>query len=228
MIAVVNKFVDSLIEEFCEHIDLDSDNHIIVQGDAEVTYTVTAWIRAFISKERLSPLIVFKYFQPLFTWDSYTKVVAPALFVVYSMAIMGISESTFPNPSHTTSIDIPAKVGNISIREVTWKAFADYTNLKDIKIASGIKGLSSSVFEGCRALKHVDLPSSIKYVGTKAFKDCINLETIRMPAVEQVNEGAFANCFKLVTIYCDIPKTARKLKREYRSVHIICNGVEIK
>ena len=50
MIAVVNKFVDSLIEEFCEHIDLDSDNHIIVQGDAEVTYAVTALIRAFISK----------------------------------------------------------------------------------------------------------------------------------------------------------------------------------
>lgn len=228
MIAVVNTFVDSFIEEFYEHIDLDSDNHIIVQGDAEVTYAVTAWIRAFILKKCLSPLIVFKYFQPLFTWDSYTKVVAPALFVVSSMAIDGIFASILPHASHATYIDIPAKVGNIPIYEVAMAAFAGYTRLKDIKIASGIKGLGSAAFEGCSALKHVDLPSSIKYVGARAFKDCTNLETIRMPAVEQVNVNAFANCFKLIIIYCDIPETARKLKQEYRSVHIICNGVDIK
>lgn len=228
MIAVVNKFGDSLVEEFYEHIDLDSDNRIIVQGDAKVTYAVTAWIRVFIFKERLSPSIVFKDIQPLFTWDSYTRVVAPALFEVYSMAIVGIFISIFPYASNTTYIDIPAKVGNIPIREIAMGAFADYTRLNDIKIASGIEGLGSSVFEGCCALKRVDLPSSITSVGTNAFKDCINLETIRMPAVEQVNEGAFTNCFKLVTIYCDILETARKLKQRYRSVHIICNGAEIK
>lgn len=206
MLVSVNNFIDNFIEKFCEIVDVDANNHIIIQEDGEEIDAVTAWISAYISKKRLPPAIVFNHIQPLFTPEIYMKIVAPALFDMHMNSVAGLLTSTFPFASNATYIDIPEKVGDTPVFGIDYIAFNFYTNLK-----------------------RIDLPSSVKSVGSGAFKDCTNLETIRMPAVEQINEGAFIHCFKLDTIYCDIPKTARKLKRTYRSsVHIICNGVELK
>lgn len=91
------------------------------------------------------------------------------------------------------------------IESIEYSAFTGYTALTDLEIGEGVTKIkgnlysSSGPFSGCTSLTNVKLPNSLEEIGENAFKDCTSLTNIEIPeGLEKIHESAFDGCENLV------------------------------
>ena len=70
----------------------------------------------------------------------------------------------------------------------------DFTEITPAMFPSGVIGIASEVFLGCKALRSVEFSDSLKYVGFGAFYNCQALRKVIAPRIETVGNYAFAEC----------------------------------
>lgn len=72
------------------------------------------------------------------------------------------------------------------------------TNVKHMKIPSGLKGIGNGCFYDKKGMFSVELPATVEMIGSKAFRNCINLEQVTFGSEAVViHHDAFKNCTTL-------------------------------
>ncbi len=124
-----------------------------------------------------------------------------------------------------TSSDITSVKFPDSITDIQSNAFASCSNLTSVQLPKNLKKLGSNAFFNCRNLETIEIPASVEDLGiytfcgsgmksvtipesetlTKidnyVFYQCPYLEEVNLPAtVTEINENAFADCKKPITI----------------------------
>lgn len=103
-----------------------------------------------------------------------------------------------------------------------YKEYTGLTDVKRVKIESGVTTIGSKSFDGCRNLSSIEIPDTVTSIGESAFEDCEGLTSIVFPDTLQTIEGfAFAGCTSLQSIY--IPKSVSKIGNLAFSK---CSGLE--
>lgn len=106
-----------------------------------------------------------------------------------------VEESAFEGCESLTKINDDNKIKRIGSR-----AFANCTNLSDIKL-SNCEYILHSAFEGCESLTKINDRNKIKEIGSKAFANCTNLTVLTLPNCEKIYYSSFDGCKKLKKIY---------------------------
>lgn len=84
-----------------------------------------------------------------------------------------------------------------TISEIGKYAFASCWSLSSINIPNGITSINKFTFFGCSSLAEIQLPEGLKTIGENAFLSS-GLKIITIPkAVDEIMNGAFANCQSL-------------------------------
>ncbi len=117
--------------------------------------------------------------------------------IVIGEGITGIrSSSAFLNHRDIiTSISLPSTF--------TWNIseFSDFTALKTVNLASGIKSVGIGAFYRCTALESVTIPNSVTTIEYNAFYGCYALESVTIPdSVTTIEHNAFQDCTALESI----------------------------
>ena len=98
-------------------------------------------------------------------------------------------------------VNIPSHIDGHPAFAITFKCFADNTELEEVVIGEGITNISNLAFRGCSNLKKVTLPSTLKYIGDSAFKGCTSLEKVVIhEGCIHIGASAFENCPSLKEI----------------------------
>ena len=80
------------------------------------------------------------------------------------------------NPNDTrTKLEIPAKLGNLKVISINYRAFAGNTNIQQLVVPSSIVSISDEAFDGCANLVGT-IPSNIT-VGPNTFRNNIERKT---------------------------------------------------
>ena len=109
-------------------------------------------------------------------------------------------------------------------------AFANFTELRYVKITQGLDTISQNAFRNCQKLEYVELPESVMRILPMAFKDCKNLVTVNgLKHVAEIGDYAFENCTNLVEIngleeLCFVGARAFRQCRSLRSI-VLGRGV---
>lgn len=153
--------------------------------------------------------------------------------------VIQISKNAFFNCVSLTSVNIPDSVrsmgegafGNcnklIKVKDNVfyldgWIVGAN-TNIKEVVIQDGVRGIGNKAFFWCNELQKITLPDSLKIIGERAFCLCHNLKNVCIPngverigkesfydsgvvnvtignAVKYIENSAFANCKMLKSV----------------------------
>lgn len=104
-----------------------------------------------------------------------------------------------------------------------YKEYTGLSNIKRVKIESGVTTIGSKSFDGCSNLSSIEIPDTVTSIGESAFEDCEGLTSIVFPETLQTIEGfAFAGCTGLKSIY--IPKSVSRMGNLAFSR---CSGLEV-
>lgn len=118
-----------------------------------------------------------------------------------------LNRETFSNCISITSITLPN-----SLTSIGTNAFAGCTNLTYIDIPNSVSSLGSYVFVSTN-LTSIKIPNSMTNISYNALGGMNKLTTITIPSsVKSIEENAFADCYRLSTIYCmnPVPPTCYK------------------
>lgn len=75
------------------------------------------------------------------------------------------------------------------------------TQIKLLRIESGVTGIGEYAFAGCTNLSKVSLCDGIIHIGTGAFMGCRHLKSVSIPeSVTEIDDGAFYNCEYLESV----------------------------
>ncbi|WP_308618707.1 leucine-rich repeat protein [uncultured Eubacterium sp.] len=75
------------------------------------------------------------------------------------------------------------------------------TDIKTIKIGTGITTIGNELFSGCSSLTEVTIPDSVIRIGKSAFKGCSSLSSVYIPnSVTSMGDYIFENCKGLLNI----------------------------
>lgn len=84
-----------------------------------------------------------------------------------------------------------------------------HSNLKSVRLPSGLQEISAQTFESCDSLAAVQMPKNLKKIGSYAFHNCIQLHRLDIPdSVEVFDDYALDWCAK--TVYY-LPKNVREI-----------------
>jgi hypothetical protein len=73
-------------------------------------------------------------------------------------------------------------------------AFADCTNLKEVKLPSTLREIGLYAFAGS-GIEHLVIPEGVEKIGGCAFEDCKNLKEVKLPStLEEIGLYAFEGC----------------------------------
>lgn len=90
-----------------------------------------------------------------------------------------------------------SSLGNES--SIPW--YTNRANIKNVRIAEGVKTIRSYAFYGCSSLTVINIPESVANIGEYAFNGCSSLTAISLPEnVESILLGTFGNCSSLNSI----------------------------
>ena len=99
-------------------------------------------------------------------------------------------------------IIIPSYYKGFPVNAIGNKAFDEWTELKSVKISSGITNINEYAFSWCSSLESIDIPNSVTTIGNGAFHKCPNLKSIDIPnSVTTIGRSAFSSCSSLESIY---------------------------
>lgn len=80
-------------------------------------------------------------------------------------------------------------------------AFRNNTEITEIIIPEGVKGIGTAAFSGCKNLQSVTIPESVTAIGAEAFKGCEKLDPLTIPdSVTSIAQSAFLDCKGLKSI----------------------------
>lgn len=94
-------------------------------------------------------------------------------------------------------IEIPAEIDGKKIVEIGKKLFFGNKDLKQVKIAEGIRVIGESAFEDCILLQNVVFPASLEIIGKHAFDECTLhfMSEVKFPKnIIEIGEYAFPYC----------------------------------
>lgn len=123
---------------------------------------------------------------------------------------------------------------NYQVVEIAEKAFADHAEIAYLSVASGVRQIGVSAFQGCVNLRQVYLSEGLQELHTDAFVDCRSLHTLRLPSTLQtlpdrcfhrsglqaidlpegmisIGQDAFVNCTELYHV--GMPSTLQSVGR---------------
>lgn len=130
----------------------------------------------------------------------------------------------------STSIVVPAKIGEDRVTEIDEWAFSPYAprikeptrkfrrTIRKIVLPDGLVRIGTSAFCELLALEEVNIPSSVKFIGEYAFRDCYRLKRIVVPeGVSEIKANAFSMLDGLGELeYVELPSTLSYFKEECR------------
>lgn len=90
-----------------------------------------------------------------------------------------------------------------NITSIGYNAFADFTNITELKLPSRLEEIGKMAFKKCSMLKSLIIPESVKSIGEYAFASCIALETLEFEGTDEnikIDDYAFDWCFRLKEI----------------------------
>ena len=80
-------------------------------------------------------------------------------------------------------------------------AFYECSELKSLKLPSGVTEIGSCAFKYCSRLTSLSLPSGVTEIGSCAFEDCIGLTSLTLPSsVTKIGSFAFKYCSRLTSL----------------------------
>ncbi len=74
---------------------------------------------------------------------------------------------------------------NYQVIEIAENAFADHAEIAYLSVASGVRQIGVSAFQGCVNLRQVYLSEGLRELHTDVFVDCQSLHTLRLPSTLQ-------------------------------------------
>ncbi|MDE7226353.1 MAG: leucine-rich repeat protein, partial [Ruminococcus sp.] len=124
--------------------------------------------------------------------------------VVLPEGIEKIGNHAFYMCSNLKKINLPE-----SLTYIGGSAFS-LTGIESIRIPSGIKNITPSMFNNCYWLNEVILPETLETIDFAAFSYCESLESINIPyGVTEIGVNAFSGCKNLVSV--TIPDSVEKI-----------------
>jgi hypothetical protein len=131
--------------------------------------------------------------------DNLTSISVDEGNSVYSSESGALSDGNqvirYPPKSIQTSCVVPDGVTSIADR-----AFADCTNLTEIKLPAGLTNIGNFAFAECSGLTSIDIPESVISLGHYAFHGCAGLTSVVIPnGVTSITLGMFLSCTGLTS-----------------------------
>lgn len=92
--------------------------------------------------------------------------------------------------------------------------FQGWTELRELKLRSGVEEIGDNAFAGCENLTTLWIPSTVIRIGENAFANCTRLTTVYFSCkdgmgLEEIGSGAFFGCKALASIH--LPGTVTRL-----------------
>ena len=110
-------------------------------------------------------------------------------------------------------ITVPAYIEGKPVTRIGSRAFANKSDLREVRLPETLTDIGACAFEGCASLRSIIIPESVKSIGEKAFLDCVRLADIIFEgnsALSTVGDFAFQNCSALTVL--DIPARVGSFK----------------
>ena len=107
-----------------------------------------------------------------------------------------IGSYAFYECSNLKSLKLPS-----GVTEIGSFAFYACSRLKSLKLPSGVTEIGSSAFESCRGLTSLIIPPGVTEIGSSAFNDCTDLTSLSLPSgVTEIGSSAFRDCIGLTSL----------------------------
>ena len=95
--------------------------------------------------------------------------------------------------------DIPFTLHGAQVSAVGAGAFQTDSELTEVRLSDGVRGIGDWAFSYCPSLKTVVLNEGLEEIGKDAFRECPALERVEIPrSVTIIGERAFADCSGLI------------------------------
>lgn len=102
--------------------------------------------------------------------------------------LTGVSGLTGSN----MTVEIPAEVNGITVREIGKDVFRGNKNIGRLVIPDSVTTLGYRMCSGCTALREVQLPSGLTVIPDEAFDGCSSLRTVNFPdTLKEIRSDAF-------------------------------------
>lgn len=121
--------------------------------------------------------------------------------------ITGLKEGKY---SEKAEIEIPEKIQDLPVTEISSSAFASYTQITSVQIRAKVRVFRSYSFASCQNLITINIPSSTTTLENNVFDDCFKLKNVAFDSpysITFIGIGAFNTCKELQEIY--IPSTVK-------------------
>lgn len=119
--------------------------------------------------------------------------------LTYQYSIIS-GEVTITGAEDSANYDIPSKIDNKKVVEISNQAFYESAELKSVTIPDSVTRIGIEAFYNCDSLTSVDIGNSVTSIEEKAFYDCDALASIVIPdSVTKIWDNAFYGCYGLLS-----------------------------
>ncbi len=131
--------------------------------------------------------------------------------VEYMLSLDGESYTVFDCLQTVDVITIPKEYKGKPVTEISYGAFYECAELRQIVLPQTLKLIGDSAFEGCVALESITIPQSVMQIQAQAFRGCEKLKFVEIPAkVSVMSADIFKGCTGLKDIYCQAESKPQK------------------
>lgn len=113
----------------------------------------------------------------------------------------GASSGSFDTSTGVLSISGTGAMPDYSAENKSpWNEFL--TEIKIVKLSSGITSIGENAFSGCYNLTTIVIPDKVRSIGKRAFSGCNKLTSVSIGCnVDYIGDGAFYGCTAINDIY---------------------------
>ena len=136
----------------------------------------------------LSPLAVFQA-----GLNALPEILAFTIFLLTLpiCMLLVIIENFYPRPWSNHAEQISRVVVESGVTGIETQAFRGCKNLTSVDISDSVTSIGSNAFRDCRSLTNVDIPDSVTSIGSNAFRDCHSLASVSVPRKATCAADAF-------------------------------------